>query len=285
MGSDLDDLDDLEDSEAEDEDDEDGDEDDEDDDDDEEDADVGDSMDEDEDDEDEDDSDSASDSDAPQVVRFDGSSTVPVAAPSKRERKAFMSATAPKRTLSAAPAAAAAADDDDDRANLKNDLALQRLITESHILHEAQRKGGASLSTDFLFNPTGKARLKTLDARIESLAALHGGNHRNAAFKRKQSDPYSLDPAALISSDRAKFNKQKMPMQMRKGIVGKAAERAESRERHARESGIVLPKGITKKKGKPGRRERSLTVNGVGHFTRGGLVISKKEHAQTLSRH
>ncbi|THC95520.1 hypothetical protein EYZ11_004992 [Aspergillus tanneri] len=93
----------------------------------------------------------------------------------KKARKAFMTAkpptftvkpTAEKRTPSKTKK------DDDDRANdadnLKNDLALQRLLKESHLLESASELG-----------PTGKNRLKALDLRMQSLGAKTSLYHQN----------------------------------------------------------------------------------------------------------
>lgn len=168
--------------------------------------------------------------------------------------------------------------------DLKNDIALQRLIAESHILSDAQRKEGSPLSSNFLLNPVGKARLKTLDASIQSLALLHGGDHRNAKFQRNTKDPYSFDPSALVQHEEKKFNSQKMPMNMRKGIVAKKEERTEKYERKSRDAGIILPKGLTKKKSKNINRDRGLTVTSVGKFTKSGLVVSQQEHARIKRR-
>lgn len=51
-------------------------------------------------------------------------------------------------------------DDDMDAEHLKNDLALQRLLKESHLLDSASELA-----------PTGKNRLKALDLRMQSLGA------------------------------------------------------------------------------------------------------------------
>ncbi|KAE8145238.1 hypothetical protein BDV25DRAFT_165088 [Aspergillus avenaceus] len=82
----------------------------------------------------------------------------------KKARKAFMTAKPP--SFSTKPAVAikqpSSKDEDDggDAANLKNDLALQRLLKESHLLES---------SSDLA--PTGKNRLKALDLRMQSLGA------------------------------------------------------------------------------------------------------------------
>ncbi|KNG83064.1 hypothetical protein ANOM_007582 [Aspergillus nomiae NRRL 13137] len=89
----------------------------------------------------------------------------------KRARKAFMTAKPP--SFSVKPAAIRSSpskdeDDGDDVANLKNDLALQRLLKESHLLES---------SSDLA--PTGKNRLKALDLRMQSLGAKASLYHQN----------------------------------------------------------------------------------------------------------
>ncbi|KAE8382077.1 hypothetical protein BDV26DRAFT_38300 [Aspergillus bertholletiae] len=81
----------------------------------------------------------------------------------KRARKAFMTAKPPSFSVKPAPVKSSPSkdeDDGDDAANLKNDLALQRLLKESHLLES---------SSDLA--PTGKNRLKALDLRMQSLGA------------------------------------------------------------------------------------------------------------------
>ncbi|KAE8412588.1 hypothetical protein BDV36DRAFT_300761 [Aspergillus pseudocaelatus] len=89
----------------------------------------------------------------------------------KRARKAFMTAKPP--SFSVKPVAVRSfpskdEDDGDDAANLKNDLALQRLLKESHLLES---------SSDLA--PTGKNRLKALDLRMQSLGAKASLYHQN----------------------------------------------------------------------------------------------------------
>ncbi|KAL5362749.1 hypothetical protein BJX96DRAFT_166905 [Aspergillus floccosus] len=85
----------------------------------------------------------------------------------KKARKAFMTAKPPSFEVKATSAKRSPSkDEDEDRTdaadadNLKNDLALQRLLKESHLL-----ESGSDLA------PTGKNRLKALDLRMQSLGA------------------------------------------------------------------------------------------------------------------
>ncbi|KAL8699383.1 MAG: hypothetical protein Q9224_001439 [Gallowayella concinna] len=95
-----------------------------------------------------------------------------------------------------------------DAANLKKDLALQRLLQESHLLDPT-----SSLT------PSGQNRHKALDVRQQALG-----------------------------SKTSVFTQQKMPLAQRKGIVAKSAQREENRRREAKESGIVLERAMKSKK-------------------------------------
>ncbi|KAF7596295.1 hypothetical protein BBP40_002439 [Aspergillus hancockii] len=82
----------------------------------------------------------------------------------KRARKAFMTAKPPSFSMKPAAAVRSSPSKDEDEgtdvANLRNDLALQRLLKESHLLESSEDLA-----------PTGKNRLKALDLRMQSLGA------------------------------------------------------------------------------------------------------------------
>lgn len=125
---------------------------------------------------------------------------------------------------------------DDDAMDLKNDLALQRLLKESHLL-----ESGNDL------DPTGKNRHKALDLRAQSLGAKT-----------------SL------------FTQEKMPMSHRKGIKGKAATKEDRRRREAKENGIILEKPSFKPSKSSGKkRERGIGGPSIGKFAGGTLNLSK----------
>lgn len=129
-------------------------------------------------------------------------------------------------------------DDDSETANLKKDLALQRLLTESHLLESAS-------------NPTltGKNRHKATDLRIQALGS------KTSIFKQ-----------------------EKMPISHRKGIIAKQAEREETRRREARENGIILERAkMNPKKNNVRQKDRGVGAPGVGKFTGGTLTLSKKD--------
>ncbi|KAL8805482.1 MAG: hypothetical protein Q9182_001937 [Xanthomendoza sp. 2 TL-2023] len=126
---------------------------------------------------------------------------------SKEEMKLFMSAKPPIDHLNPLssvkrrkPELQDAEEAVTDAANLKKDLALQRLLQESHLLDPK-----SSLT------PSGQNRHKALDVRQQALG-----------------------------SKTSVFTQQKMPLAQRKGIIAKRAQREENRRREAKESGIVL---------------------------------------------
>ena len=101
-------------------------------------------------------------------------------------------------------------DDEDPRSEaemLKNDLALQRLLRESHLLD----------STSDRLEATGRNRLKALESRIQAL----GGKDTTA--------------------------QKNVPMAIRKGIAAAREVRELKRRKNAKEAGIVLEKDTTKK--------------------------------------
>ncbi|KAF2086941.1 hypothetical protein K490DRAFT_66254 [Saccharata proteae CBS 121410] len=125
---------------------------------------------------------------------------------SRDELKAFMSSKPPSSKPTTVPttkkkaATDAGSDDDAEATNLKNDLALQRLLTESHLLDPTSS-----------LNPAGSNRHKAMDLRLQSLGA------KTSILKQ-----------------------EKMPMSHRKGIVAKASQKEDKRRREAKENGIIL---------------------------------------------
>jgi hypothetical protein len=98
-------------------------------------------------------------------------------------------------------------DDASEAANLKKDLALQRLLAESHLLDSAK-------------SPT-----------------LSGNNRHKATDLRLQA----------LGSKISILKQEKMPMSHRKGIIAKKGEKEDKRRREARENGIILEKAQMKK--------------------------------------
>jgi hypothetical protein len=135
-------------------------------------------------------------------------------------------------------------EEDEEKTNqddLKNDLALQRLLKESHLLDSTSL---SSTSTQ----PTGKNRHKATDLRLVQLG-----------------------------SKTSLFTQKHMPKQHRQGIQKKKLDRESQRRREAKENGIVLER--VKKEGGAGdkKRERGIGNPSVGRFSGGTLRLSKSD--------
>ncbi|KAK2742330.1 hypothetical protein FQN57_005418 [Myotisia sp. PD_48] len=131
-------------------------------------------------------------------------------------------------------------DESVDATNLKNDLALQRLLKESHLLDSASD-----------LNPTGANRHKALDLRAQAVGAKT-----------------------------SIFTQQKMPMSHRKGITAKANQKGETRRREARENGIILERPTSSLKRRDNkRRDRGIGTPSVGRFVGGTLKLSQRDVA------
>lgn len=136
---------------------------------------------------------------------------------------------------------------EDDKAtdadDVKNDIALQRLLRESHLLDPS--------STELA--PRGKNRHKALDLRMQALG-----------------------------SKTSLYTQQNIPSSHRIGMKTKAAAREDKRRREARENGVILEKPTSKTKSKLSntnerRRERGVGGPSVGKFAGGTLNLSKKD--------
>lgn len=189
----------------------------------------------------------------------------------KREMRAWLSSRPPDTT----PAERAQdsktkpkAGDDDDAQNedsktlLANDLELQRLISESHIL-----------SASNPFNSVGRASA-TGGAEGDKAAFLEGRTRKLTTDLRLQK----------LGSKGSIFAQQKMPMGMRKGISAARTAKEEARRREARENGIILEKAAggtgAGKKGKQRSKSRGgveVDMPGMGRFKNGELRLSKSE--------
>ena len=127
-----------------------------------------------------------------------------------------------------------------DAANLKKDLALQRLLKESHLLDST-----SSLSH------VGQNRHKALDLRLQDMG-----------------------------SKSSIFSQEKMPLAQRKGINAKSVEREQLRRREAKENGIILEKGSKSRSKDTSNRQRGIGAPSVGRFQGGILKLSKKDVAE-----
>ncbi|KAI9826661.1 MAG: hypothetical protein M1832_006257 [Thelocarpon impressellum] len=182
---------------------------------------------------------------AVEFIEHTSSATIDEATLPREELKAFMTARPPSKnrreltTSKAKPVDKDEVDDRADAANLKNDIALQRLLTESHLL-----------DADSSLTPTGANRHKAIDLRLQTMGSR----------------------VSLLAQE-------KMPMSHRKGIVAKAADREDKRRREARENGIVLERVKKKVKGNGDRRQRCIGDPQVGKLTGGLLRLSKRDVA------
>lgn len=182
---------------------------------------------------------------------------------SKREMRAYLSSRPPDAlstadTITKAKSKTASGDDDptneDSKTLLANDLALQRLISESHILAASNPfnaiGAGASSSgdADKAF-ADGRTRKLTTDLRLQRLG-----------------------------SKASIFTQHKMPMGMRKGINTAKQDREDKRRREAKENGIILE--TAQKKGKKrakGKGDMAVDMPGMGKFRNGELRLSTRE--------
>ena len=135
------------------------------------------------------------------------------------------------------------ADADEDKtesSNLKHDIALQRLLKESHLLDPSNSSGASMV-------PEGKSRLQALDMRLKDLGA-------------KQSILEQVN----------------MPIAHRKGIQAKATSRATNRRKDAAENGVILERFKAAPKVEE-RRERGNDGPAVGKFKNGTLKLSARD--------
>lgn len=195
----------------------------------------------------------------------------------KREMRAYLSSRPPASAVS--PAAAAPSGNarskqnqqqgdgsedphnEDSRTLLKNDLELQRLISESHILSAT--------------NPFN--------------TATSGATAPNKAFSEGRTRALTTDlRLRRLGSSGSIFNSQKkMPMNVRKGILGAKAAREEKRRREAKENGIILERerpdeaGAGAKGNKSRRKGRGsdlpVDMPGMGRMKGGELRLSKRD--------
>jgi hypothetical protein len=161
--------------------------------------------------------------------------------------------TAAKQAVSASTKEKKKADDDDpaEASNLKNDLALQRLLRDSHLL-SANSSSTFSPSTASNSTPTstsvaGELRHKSMDLHLRSMGA------KKSIHAQKS-----------------------MPMSHRKGMTAKSQRREEKRKAEAKENGIILEKEAKTRKFS-GKRESGVGGPGIGKFKGGTLNLSKAD--------
>ncbi len=139
----------------------------------------------------------------------------------------------PKETTNSDEAAA-------EEANLKNDVALQRLLKESHLLDP-----GSTLSLSV------QNRHKALDLRLQEVGSKTSMNAQ-----------------------------RKMPLAQRKGIAQTALRKEKRRREEAKENGIILETPRKREVRNDGKRQRSIGNPTVGRFKGGMLKLSQKDVAE-----
>ena len=127
------------------------------------------------------------------------------------------------------------AEDAAEKANLKNDVSLQRLLRESHLLDDEN-----------FVSQSGLTRHKALDLRLRDLGS------KDSIFSQK-----------------------KMPIAQRQGISASVADSKEKRRREARENGIILEKVGKADRQSPVKRQKGIGAPSVGKFRGGTLHLSK----------
>lgn len=227
----------------------------------------------------------------PKVIKFEGF-TDTYSKPTKREQKILNTG---KSLISSKSYESEPEEEENDESNvpeaenLKHDIELQRFLHESHLLSALGNNdsySGADLTLKTISNNDvvayqddkmfGKVRSRTLEMRLKNLSDING--HEK------------------------KINRlEKVPMNIRKGMVNKHQKRINRYEQDAKDGGIILSKvkkGQFRKidstykkdierrigssiksqdKTRNARRERGLPINSVGRSTRNGLIISKEE--------
>ncbi|KAF3923744.1 hypothetical protein ABW20_dc0108931 [Dactylellina cionopaga] len=181
----------------------------------------------------------------PEVVTYDFSRRGPPPT-SKPSRQSFMTSKPPSSIHSSAINSAKPKNKDDkadpaeEAINLKNDLALHRLLRESHLLDK-----------ETLTHSSGANRLKAIESRIQSL----GGT-----------------PLQKLTGAEARI-----PLHIKKGMARKQAMREDKRKKVARENGIVVAKETKSKKSRERKRDAGVGNPSVGKFRKGALVLSRRD--------
>ncbi|CAI7645945.1 unnamed protein product [Penicillium pancosmium] len=159
----------------------------------------------------------------------------------KQLRKAFLNGTPTSDILAKSTSKPKTKEDKEDEAgeadNFKHDLALQRLLKESHLLDSADDLA-----------PTGKNRLKALDLRMQELGA------KSSLYKQKMPDAHRRGINAKAASKDEKRRREAKE----NGII------------------LERPSKVSKSNNN-GRRERGVGGASIGKFSGGTLNLSKQD--------
>ncbi|KAH6888614.1 hypothetical protein B0T10DRAFT_488523 [Thelonectria olida] len=172
---------------------------------------------------------------------------------SKRELKAFMSSRPPDQTsLNATPSttssspASSSTLPEDAPSLLAQDLELRRLLAESHLLAPSRSSTNNTITPKTF--AAGRTRQKATDLRVQALGA------------------------------KISIHKQeKMPMNMRKGMVASANARETKRRREAKENGIILEKETGQKSKRSRGRDLGVDRPGVGRLRGSELRLNDRD--------
>ncbi|KIH92976.1 hypothetical protein SPBR_02931 [Sporothrix brasiliensis 5110] len=170
---------------------------------------------------------------------------------------------------------------------LANDLELQRLISESHLLAgafalpssfstssgaastfgAAGAAGTANLANHKSSQPfaAGKLRQRATDLRIQAVA------------NKAKGDAVAGGSVTVNQASESIFTQAKMPMAMRKGIAAAAASRESKRRQEARESGIVLERPALKPSKSAAKRMRAVDAPAVGRLRGSELKLRDRD--------
>ncbi|KAL8409009.1 hypothetical protein RB594_007453 [Gaeumannomyces avenae] len=211
------------------------------------------------------DGDSIDGSDEVEVVDHSCNPLASDAAPSmtKQELKAYMSSRPPSITTESkqqpppqgrkSKKTAATAEDSADL--LANDLALQRLLSESHLL-SAATAGHASSSA-------------TLLSSVAATPAAGSAAFAQGRLRRRTAD---LRMQALGSRESV-FAQPAMPLAIRRGIAQHRAAREQRRRREARECGVILEAPSSSSSSAKSRAGGGGGGGGGGGARRGGPKV------------
>lgn len=129
---------------------------------------------------------------------------------------------------------------------LAQDLELRRLLAESHLLAPSRPStNNAAAPKSFA---AGRTRQKATDLRVQALG-----------------------------SKLSIHTQEKMPMNMRKGIVATANAREIKRRREAKENGIILERETSKKPRRSRGRDSGVDRPGVGRLRGSELRLNERD--------
>lgn len=164
----------------------------------------------------------------------------------------------------------------EDEDNLENDLKLQRLLQESHILANKLDYSGADVTMQTLDYeaPIGNARKRTLDSRLRNISSLNSST--NGLPKTLEKMPMSMRKGMIASRERqiAKYEEEAKNA----GIILSKVKKGEMRDiKQGRGATLASDRLGTGKKAPKRVRDRGLKIHSVGKSTRNGLIISQLE--------